>query len=67
MSTGPCKECGKRAVGCHGSCPEYQRYYKGNREENARRRKQIDTQMNFVEERRSVYKYAVRKDRMKHR
>lgn len=65
MSTGPCKDCEKRAVGCHGSCPEYQKYYKANREAAAERRKKIDLQMNFAEERKAVFQYAVRRDRRK--
>lgn len=30
-----CKDCDHRAVGCHGKCEEYQRFYRERREINA--------------------------------
>lgn len=62
----PCKkDCAERSASCHCSCAAYQKYYKANREAAAERRKKIDLQMNFVEERKAVFQYAVRRDRRK--
>lgn len=30
MMQAPCKDCPKRYLGCHDSCPDYQAYHRAN-------------------------------------
>lgn len=34
----PCKDCEKRAIGCHGTCPDYIKFRKERDEMNAKAR-----------------------------
>lgn len=38
----PCKDCGDRAIGCHGKCERYSSYRAEAEEEKKTRRKIID-------------------------
>lgn len=35
--TSPCRGCGDRDIGCHGSCPKYKAYTAENRDRKHRR------------------------------
>ena len=42
MKVSPCKDCGKRYVGCHGKCPDYIGWKAEQQEDMKRRKESLD-------------------------